>query len=333
MLRVSQVSLVKSLPRGSVHRSRVVGLLSKGFQQYFPTFRNSSTSTTLNEYIALGGCTKVRDQLFVFEAGNGEEPVLMLHDLASTHKYWLPLLPHLNQRKFKYLVPDLLGHGRSPKSRHLCYDLDTHIQYIRRDILDRWNTELGIPKNIPINVIGHGMGAILALEIASRFPNRVYQVTLINLPYFESPKEAMRHYSVVGHVIYTNKLLCHMSTSLFRYNSWMWTPMIRMVTKKPPWLVRDCMKYTTPITYSSYEQIIGGDSIDVAAHSLMQMKIHNISLIHGDNNNLVPVRCADRFFRNYPALCRLTIFRDAGHDIALFKVEDLAVHMHKEILE
>jgi len=76
------------------------------------------------------------DSLYVWEKGEGEEEVVLLHGLASTFKYWLCLIPYLNQRKYHYVAPDLLGHGRSPKGHHLSYDIDTHLYYIYRDVLD-----------------------------------------------------------------------------------------------------------------------------------------------------------------------------------------------------
>lgn len=103
------------------------------------------------------------------------------------------MLKHLNQKNFKYICPDLLGHGRSPKPRHEGYNVDSHLRYIlrysvsivgdrliaRSDVFEGWTRKgEAYVKRVkgPVRIIGHGVGATLALEIASRCPDRVAQV-------------------------------------------------------------------------------------------------------------------------------------------------------------
>jgi pimeloyl-ACP methyl ester carboxylesterase len=75
------------------------------------------------------------------------------------------------------------------------------------------------------------MGALIALELGSRFPDRVNRITLINLPYFDRKEDRARAFQMMGHVCYHSKLLCKLTTLPFRFNSWMWVrPYLRYGT-------------------------------------------------------------------------------------------------------
>lgn len=73
-------------------------------------------------------------------------------------------------------LPDLIGFGRSPKPRG-AYSLGMHLDALTPILRDA---------DGPITVVGHSMGAIVALGLYARFPDRVERVTLSGLPYFPS---------------------------------------------------------------------------------------------------------------------------------------------------
>ena len=80
---------------------------------------------------------------------------------------------------------DLLGFGRSPKPSILKYDRDDHINYIL-GTLDK----IGI--KTPITLVGHSMGALLALSLASKYPDRVSSLVLISMPIYKNAIQAKR---------------------------------------------------------------------------------------------------------------------------------------------
>lgn len=93
------------------------------------------------------------------------------------------------------------------------------------------------------------------------------------------------------------------------------------------------MRYTTTVTYSSYKNVILGHKIDNSAKHLANLSAYNnVTLIHGDNNTKIPLKCSQRFFQKYPELCQLDIFQDAGHNLPLYQAKELANQLNKEIL-
>eukprot|EP01125_Pyxidicula_operculata_P022791 TRINITY_DN957_c0_g1_i10.p1 TRINITY_DN957_c0_g1~~TRINITY_DN957_c0_g1_i10.p1 ORF type:complete len:338 (+),score=8.69 TRINITY_DN957_c0_g1_i10:2-1015(+) len=286
---------------------------------------------------------KTADNLFVHEEGHGDNHVILLHSLGSTYKYWIPLLSQLNNKKFKYLVPDLLGHGRSPHPKHLSYDIDTHLYYIYRDIFDVFsrtlstNTSNSKISKTPVHLIGHGLGAIFALEIASRTPHLVKHLTLISFPYFQDPisqKEQIKNlFNPSNHIILTNRLLCNISCNISRYNYWWLKYTLPLVTSKPAWILEDSMKYSTSTSiYRTFRNCILNYDPNSAASSLVN---HNlaINLIHGSDDETVPFNNVESFFAKFPEFCQLDEVKGAGHDLALFNTADLAEHLNKNILD
>ena len=106
--------------------------------------------------------------LFIAEQGAGK-PIVLLHGLTGTHEYFAPLVLRLSQTN-RVIAPDLLGFGRSPWP-DISYTVDEHLASL----------EPVLPKE-PFVLVGHSMGALLALEFARRHPQRMAGLVLISPP-------------------------------------------------------------------------------------------------------------------------------------------------------
>lgn len=84
--------------------------------------------------------------------GQGEPPVLLLHGLGATGAVWDGLTSQLDRR---LLAPDLPGHGGSPRLPEYTFEA---LAAAVADALD----EPG-----PVAVLGHSLGGVVALELAS----------------------------------------------------------------------------------------------------------------------------------------------------------------------
>lgn len=95
--------------------------------------------------------------------------VVMVHGAAFDHSVWQWQSRHLAHHGFTVLAVDLPGHGRSPGPPRATIE----------DMAD-WVAAFVEAASLPrAAVVGHSMGALVALETAIRHPARVERLVLI----------------------------------------------------------------------------------------------------------------------------------------------------------
>ena len=96
-------------------------------------------------------------------------PVVLLHGLAGSSAWWRHTMPDLS-RHFTTYAPDLVGFGRSRGSlRASIAD--------RADLLAEWMTATKLAKS---HIIGHSMGAQIAIHLASKYPAVLDKLVLVS---------------------------------------------------------------------------------------------------------------------------------------------------------
>lgn len=108
--------------------------------------------------------------------------MVLLPGLLASTRFWTEIEKKLD-KNYRILNIDLLGFGRSPKPEDINYTIDDHLQSIIHTI-----DSAKISK--PFVLVGHSLGALLALILAMRHPKLVSRLILISPPIFYSPKEA-----------------------------------------------------------------------------------------------------------------------------------------------
>ena len=105
------------------------------------------------------------------EAGSGQ-PLVALHGLTSNRQAWYPLLPKFASRWHVY-VPDLRGHGTSGRAP------DHH--YANADYA---SDIIAFLKHIgqPVVLMGHSLGAMVAIIVAAQYPEGVSALILLDPP-------------------------------------------------------------------------------------------------------------------------------------------------------
>lgn len=99
-------------------------------------------------------------------------PVVLLHALGNTGRSWDRLVSALVPQGHRVIVPDLRGHGRSPRAG------DYTFESMYRDVmslLDRQN--LGT-----VDLVGHSMGGHVAWLVAQHHPSRVRRLVIEDTP-------------------------------------------------------------------------------------------------------------------------------------------------------
>jgi pimeloyl-ACP methyl ester carboxylesterase len=110
-------------------------------------------------------------------------PVIFLHGWVGSWKYWIASM-QVTSTSFRAYALDLWGFGDTAHNT-LKYSLDEQVK-----LMDAFLNEMGIGK---IALVGHGLGALVAMNFAIRYRQSVDRVMAINCPLnFEAVSPRLR---------------------------------------------------------------------------------------------------------------------------------------------
>jgi len=110
-------------------------------------------------------------EICYWETGRGERPMLILHTLRTQIEYTERIVPLLANR-FRVIVPDLPGYGRSSKELSQPYNATLFVETIAALI-----KKLDLKK---ITLVGESIGGTIALCLAAQMPERISHVFAFN---------------------------------------------------------------------------------------------------------------------------------------------------------
>ncbi len=99
-------------------------------------------------------------------------PVIFLHGWVGSWRYWISTM-QVTSTSYRAYALDLWGFGDTAHNA-LNYSLDQ-----QANLLDRFLNEMGIGK---IALVGHGLGALVGMTFAARFPQSVDRMMAISCP-------------------------------------------------------------------------------------------------------------------------------------------------------
>ncbi len=99
-------------------------------------------------------------------------PVIFMHGWVGSWKYWISSM-QVASTSYRAYALDLWGFGDTAHNS-LNYSLEQ-----QSSLLDRFLMEMGIGK---IALVGHGLGALVGMTFATRFPQSVDRVMAVNCP-------------------------------------------------------------------------------------------------------------------------------------------------------
>lgn len=103
-------------------------------------------------------------------------PVVMLHGLVSGNMAtWYSALAIPLSRQHRVVLYDLRGHGDSSVPKR-GFDLDSHARDLLAVIDDC------LPGGHAVDLVGHSMGALIALRFTLTWPKRVRRLVLVDAP-------------------------------------------------------------------------------------------------------------------------------------------------------
>lgn len=236
------------------------------------------------------------------ELGPQDGPrLLMLHGITASQRYWLPRAAPL-ARRHRLVMPDLAGFGRSPKP-FVEYSMEFHLGTLE-GLIERRGLDLA-----PFAIVGHSLGALMALELAARLPGRVSRLALLNLPRFEDPESAHR-VMMRGSASYRRLLTVNSLWATLAQLRRLGLPLTaRSFRRIPLAVVADARKFTFRSLSSTLEHCLIHYSVDDVLSRCPEIPT---LLVHGDADLAAPIVTVRGLTARRP-FPRLRVIPGAGH--------------------
>lgn len=108
-------------------------------------------------------------RLHAVHSGTGA-PVVLLHGLSGSYRWWRYTVPALEQR-FRVHLPEMIGFGgsRRPERQPTIPQM--------AELMVGWLDALGLDRT---SFIGHSMGAQVGIHLAARWPDRIDRLVLVS---------------------------------------------------------------------------------------------------------------------------------------------------------
>lgn len=196
-----------------------------------------------------------------------------LHGLGATQRYWQVGLAG-RKPSGRMMFADLMGFGDSPKPwfRHT---VERHVERLHADLKDAG----------PVTLVGHSLGAALALAYAARHPGQVERLVLISLPYFGGQAAAYRWLRRTAEGwIFTNIALMTLACIVTRRLMSRWLPAI--LRHLPREVAEDVVRHSWAASTTSLWDVVYGHDLARDADALGERI--PVACIHGADDLTVP---------------------------------------------
>ena len=210
-----------------------------------------------------------------FDAGDGRHCAVLLHGLGGTHRYWtcgpepFVLLEH------RTVLIDLLGFGESPKP-WIRYSVERHVAALHASLAGERS----------VTLVGHSLGAALALAYAARYPSVVRRLVLISLPNFGGAEGATAWFARQrGGWIYTNMWATALACILTRRGVGRLLP--RLLRDIPREVAEDLVAHTMVSSTSSLWEALYRHDLRAEAEATAQ--ILPVLMLHGSADLTAPL--------------------------------------------
>ncbi len=104
-----------------------------------------------------------------YSEGGVGAPIILIHGLGGSSRWWFPLFPELTSAQLRIIAPDLPGFGRTPGPTLSIKDAARVVV----ELAD--HHKLG-----HFFLAGHSMGGAIAAEIAADYGGRVRRLILVD---------------------------------------------------------------------------------------------------------------------------------------------------------
>lgn len=260
--------------------------------------------------------------LHYIERGPRNAPVVLcLHGITGSRRYWEKKTRSL-ARRYRLVLPDLIGFGLSPKP---------HVEYtmvLFRDSVRGLVEELRLADR-PLVIVGHSLGALIALEYAARYGAHVSRMVLLSLPRFSDPVTAHQIFWR-GSPHYRRLLNEHsLAETLAQIRRSGLELTLRYMFRFPWAVLVDSHKFTFRSLTSTLEHCLLNYQVDRILPAVPPVPA---LLIHGEQDSVAPLDHVRSLPGTYPFM-RLRTVRGTGHHLFLTHTRLCLEMMHEFLRE
>lgn len=262
-----------------------------------------------------------KSNLFFKTIGSGSPPIVFLHGMLGSHTNWDKVSPEFSGQH-KLLVLDLLGFGDSPKPP-IEYTVNEHVNSISQTISRAEISE-------KFYIVGHSMGAILALNFAIQNPDKILGLVLISPPMKTSEEELLKSIEASSSKVIVamtsnqtfGKLVCHLH-ELFPSISY---PLIRLLEPElPPSAAKAAGQHTWKSYQGSLKNVLMGQDF---FRLIASVKNSPILIVAAANDKYTDPKT----IAEWPGQSNVKMVSiDGGHNIFLNKADQINQEITKFI--
>ncbi len=213
--------------------------------------------------------------LFAIELDGPPPVVVFLHGLGGTSRYWTAASAPVPRFGHRAHLVDLLGFGASPKP-WFSYTVDRHLSALHANLHD-----LG-----DMVIVGHSMGAALALSYTARHPRRVRGLCLISIPHYGGVDNASRWFQrKPGGWVYTNMAATMLACVVTRRVAGRLLP--TLLRDVPRVVAEDLVRHHMVSSTTSLWQVLYRN--DLAADAIALAPGLPVSFVHGTADTTAPI--------------------------------------------
>lgn len=240
-------------------------------------------------------------QLYYQSSGVGPQPVVLVHGSFASSRWWQPVQALLPGEQFTCYAPDLPGCGRSDRpDAPASYAIEQQAAALAEliDRLDLWD----------VHLVGHSLGAAVALSYAATTAGRLRSLTLVSTPSPQGTSTPPEGYTLLEQMRNDRSLLLQALASI-------------MPAHAPDTFFQqlvDDAQAQAPAAFSATARALQQWRLDPEA--LRQLRLP-VLLVWGDRDQIVERRVQTDLLLSIPGANNLEVLRGCGHTPMLERPE------------
>lgn len=237
--------------------------------------------------------TTSHGRLHYAQEGGGPQPVVLVHGSFATSRWWQPVLDLLPADQFTCYAPDLPGCGRSDRPDDAASYQVQALAAALAALIDRlalWD----------VHLVGHSLGAAVALSYAVANPGRLRSLTLASTPSPWGTATPPEGYALLEQMRHDRSLLLQALAST-------------MPARAPDAFFQqlvDDAQGQAPQAFSAAAQAL--DQWRLERRELQQLRLP-VLLVWGDRDQIVERQVQTDLLLSIPGANNLEVLRGCGH--------------------